>query len=403
VKSKRRIAVVLVDRANYGRLYPVMKKIQEHESLELLTIVSGSMLLEKFGLPVRVVRQDGFNVDAEVHIEMEGSYPVTMAKSIGIAVMEFATILNSLKPDLLLVIGDRYEALGATLSAAYQNIPIAHIQGGEISGSIDESARHAISKFAHFHFVSTTRSADYLTRMGEQRETIFLTGCPSGDVIKMMDKTLSSDVFQAGVGSEVNPKKPYLLVILHPVTTEYGSEEDQAQILLDALDEIAYPTIWLWPNIDAGSDHISKILRRFRKFHENHWLRLIKGFPPPIFEGVLYNAKLAIGNSSSFVRDASFLGTPVVLVGDRQHGREMAENVICVDFAKEAVLEACHTQLANGRYPASTLYGKGDAASKIVEKLAEIDLYLQKRLCYWEDEIKRQSTGSDSINGSSEN
>ncbi len=383
--SKRRIAVVLIDRANYGRLKPVMKKIQQHPDLELSTIVSGSMLLEKFGLPIRLVEEDGFNVDAKIHIEMEGSYPVTMAKSIGIAVMEFSSVLHMMMPDTLLVIGDRYEALAAVLAASYQNIPVAHIQGGEVSGSIDECARHAISKFAQFHFPSTQRSAEYLIRMGEHPDTVFMSGCPSGDVIRHMDKNLPDDLFEAGVGAEIKPKDNYILVLCHPVTTEYGEEEDQTQAILDALEELEHPTIWQWPNIDAGSDHISKILRRYRKLHADQWLRLVKGFPPEQYEALLSRAKVAVGNSSSFVRDSSFLGTPVVLVGNRQQGRETADNVMAVSANKNDILAACRHQLKHGHYAPSTLYGDGHAAEKIANKLAEIKPYAQKRLHYVEE------------------
>jgi len=179
---RRKVCVVLVDRANYGRLKPVLRAIAARPELELQVIAAGTMVLERFHQPVQIVRDDGFPVDGEIYIELEGSTPATMAKSVGFGILEFASEFQRLKPDLILLIGDRYEALAATIAAAFMNICIAHIQGGEVSGSIDESTRHAITKFSHFHFPSTLRSAEYLVRMGERPETILAVGCPSSDI-----------------------------------------------------------------------------------------------------------------------------------------------------------------------------------------------------------------------------
>jgi UDP-hydrolysing UDP-N-acetyl-D-glucosamine 2-epimerase len=381
-RRRRRIAVVLVDRANYGRMKPVMSAIAGEPALELLTIASGTMLLDRFGTPVRLVRADGFSVDAEIHVEIEGSNPVTMAKSVGMAVIEFASVLNMLRPDLLLVIGDRYEALAAAIAAGYMNIPIAHIQGGEVSGSIDEPARHAITKFAQFHFPATARAADYLVRMGEHPQTVFNVGCPSGDIIRALDRSLPADTFAAGVGGRIDREQPFCLVIFHPITTSYERNEDQAEEVLAAVESLGVQTVWLWPNIDAGSDQISRALRRYRERNSDHWVHFVKGFAPELFLSVLANAALAVGNSSSFVRDSTFLGTPVVLVGDRQNGRERGANALAVACQRDAIRTACLAQLAHGRYPPSTLYGDGHAAARIAAHLARVDLYRQKHLSY---------------------
>src|SRR5882672_11292547 len=181
---RRKVCVVLVDRANYGRLKPVMQAIADHPKLELQVLAAGTMVLERFDQPVRIVRADGFPVDGEIYIELEGSTPATMAKSVGFGMVEFASEFQRLKPDLVLVIGDRYEALAAAIAAAYMNICIVHIQGGEVSGSIDESTRHAITKFAQFHFPSTRRAAHYLFRMGEDPNHILGIGCPSSDIAR---------------------------------------------------------------------------------------------------------------------------------------------------------------------------------------------------------------------------
>jgi UDP-hydrolysing UDP-N-acetyl-D-glucosamine 2-epimerase len=389
--SRRKICVVLVDRANYGRLKPVMQAISARPELELQVLAAGTMLLERFHQPVQVVRRDGFSVDGEIYIELEGSTPATMAKSVGFGMVEFASEFQRLKPDLVLLIGDRYEMLAAAIAAAYMNICIAHIQGGEVSGSIDESARHAITKFAHFHFPSTQRSAEYLARMGENPDTILAVGCPSSDIARKLDRTLAPEVVNTGgSGALIDVAKPFLLVLFHPTTTEYGGEQRQMDEVLESLRRLQIQTILLWPNIDAGADHISKAIRIFRDRTKPTWLRTLTNLPPEHYLKVLANTACAIGNSSSFVRDASLLGTPVVLVGSRQEGREIGEHVLPVAPVAAEVVTAAQAQLAHGRYAPSTLYGDGYVAERIAEMLVHLTPYPQKRLHYVYDGVNGQ-------------
>ena len=381
--TARKVCVVLVDRANYGRLKPVMEAIGNHPRLQLQVLAAGTMVLERFHHPVQVIRQDGFEVDGEIYIELEGSTPVTMAKSIGFGVVEFASEFQRLKPDLVLLIGDRYEALAAAIAAAYMNICIAHIQGGEVSGSIDESTRHAITKFAHFHFPSTQRSAEYLIRMGENPGTILAVGCPSSDIAQNLNRTLSEEIVNTGgSGPTINIRKPFLLVIFHPTTTEYGDEHRQMNEILTALNILKMQTLLLWPNIDAGADHISKAIRVFRDQTQQKWLRTITNLSPENYLKVLSNASCAIGNSSSFVRDASYFGTPVVLAGARQDGREIDDHVMPVPIAAGDIVAAVRAQFTHGRYRPSILYGDGRVAERISEALASLVPYVQKRLHY---------------------
>jgi UDP-hydrolysing UDP-N-acetyl-D-glucosamine 2-epimerase len=382
-KTKRRICVVLVDRANYGRMWPVMKEIRSRKNLELLVLCTGTMLLERFGRAERVVEQDGFKIDSRVFIEVEGSSPVTMAKSIGLGVMEFANEFQRLQPDVVLLIGDRYEALAASIAAAYMNIKIAHIQGGEVSGSIDESARHAITKFSQIHFPSTLRSAKYIYKMGEKEGSIHFVGCPAGDYIRKLDDSLPDDLLKkAGVGADFDINGPFFLVIYHPVTTDYGKELNKVKELIEALAALKHPTLWLWPNIDAGSDDISKAIRFFREHNRAEWLHLVKNLDPSIFQKCLKRTVCAIGNSSSFIRDSTFSGTPVVIVGNRQIGRETAENVMVVEPKRDSILVAVNQQLTHGRYSPSDLYGTGEAAKKICDVLSADLPEQQKRLDY---------------------
>jgi UDP-hydrolysing UDP-N-acetyl-D-glucosamine 2-epimerase len=374
---------VLVDRANYGRLKPIMEAIRESPRLEIQVLAAGTMVLERFEQPVRVVRKDGFHIDGEVYIELEGSTPATMSKSVGFGVVEFAGEFQRLKPDLVLIIGDRYEALSAAIAAAYMNLPIVHLQGGEVSGSIDESARHAISKFAHFHLPATEQAKQFLLRMGEKPETILGVGCPSSDLARKLDRRLDPAVLKAqGHGTTIDVNRPFMLVVFHPTTTEYGGERGQMDNLLLALGELRSQALLLWPNIDAGSDHISKAIRDFRNRHDVSWLRTVTNLTPEDYLRVLANTSCAIGNSSSFVRDAGYFGTPVVLVGDRQRFRECDRNVVRVAPETQAIVSAVRMQLAHGRYPASTLYGDGYVSERFVEQLECLTPYVQKHLSY---------------------
>jgi UDP-hydrolysing UDP-N-acetyl-D-glucosamine 2-epimerase len=328
---------------------PVMQAIAAHPALELQVLAAGTMVLERFQQPVKIVRQDGFDVHGEIYME-----------------------------------------LAAALAAAYMNLCIAHIQGGEVSGSIDESARHAISKFAHYHFPSTARSAVYLQRMGERPDTILAIGCPSSDIARCLDCTLTPEVVNtSGSGAYIDVSRPFLLVVFHPTTTEYGSEYQQMEALLTALNVVQCPTIVLWPNIDAGSDHVSKAIRVLRDLLKPTWLRTLTNLEPEQYLKVLTRTACAVGNSSSFVRDAGFFGTPVVLVGRRQDGRERDEHVTPVPPETDAIVNAIRAQLAHGRYAPSTLYGDGRVAARLADALARLTPYVQKRLHYIVDEAEQ--------------
>lgn len=382
----RRICVVLVDRANYGRLKPVMMAIREQPRLELMVMCGGSMVLERFDRPVEVVRRDGFRIDAEVYMELEGSTPATMAKSVGFGVVEFASELQRLRPDFVLLIGDRYEALAAAIAAAFMNLPVIHLQGGEVSGSIDESTRHAISKFAHYHFPATQQSREFLVRMGERPETILGVGCPSSDIARTLDRTLRPEIFNArGSGTTIDATKSYLLVVFHPTTTQFGGERREMEELLAGLDAHRIQTLLLWPNIDAGSDHISKAIRVFRDRATSSWMRTLTNLTPDDYLRVLAGAACAVGNSSSFVRDAGFFGTPVVQVGSRQHGREAGPHVTWVEAQAAAVADGVRRQLAHGRYEPCTIYGDGHVSDRLARALLTIEPYRQKRLTFTDE------------------
>ena len=377
----RRVLAVLVDRANYGRMKPVLSQLNLDPEVELQVMCTGTMVLPRFGNVVEDVVRDGFTVTSRVFMEIEGSNTTTMSKSIGLGIVQFSTELERIAPDIVLVIGDRYEALGVTISAAYMNLPIAHIQGGEVSGSIDESCRHAITKFSHLHFPSTRRARDYIIRMGESAESVHHVGCPAGDYIKSLSNDLRTSDIAGGLGAVIDPQKPFLLVIVHPVTTGPNIRLKVTE-LLQALDQINMPTIWMWPNVDAGADNISAAIRTFREKRHPNWLYLAKHFTPEVYQKLLKTTSCAIGNSSSFIRDTTFSGTPVVLVGDRQTGREKGKNLIEAEFSESSLLDAIKLQLNHGKYADDFLYGDGNASEKIVYELKNFNPRVQKTLSY---------------------
>jgi UDP-hydrolysing UDP-N-acetyl-D-glucosamine 2-epimerase len=378
-----KIAVVLVDRANYGRLKPVMAQMRSRPNIEMQVVCAGTMLLDRFGKAKQVVLEDGFPVDEEVYLEIDGSLPATMTKSIGLGIIEFSSAFRKLAPDFVLLIGDRYEALAAAIAAAYQNICLIHLQGGEVTGSIDEATRHAITKLSHYHFPATKRSGRYIVRMGEDPKTVFPFGCPSADVVASAAADIPAErIADAGVGAPIDFGKPYLLALFHPVTTEFADAEAQMEQLLLALRETGAQIVLLWPNIDAGSDSVSGAIRRFREFNREIPLRAFKNFEPEDYIPLLRQAACCVGNSSSFVREASFVGTPVVLVGSRQDGREWSEAVRRVEPVRQAIAEAIRAQLAHGKYPASELYGKPGVSARIVDQILTLKPYSQKKLAY---------------------
>ena len=382
--AKRDVCIVVNSRANYGRIVSVMKAVREHPKLDLQLILGASALLSRFGSLGERVEADGFRPIAMVHTIIEGETPTTMAKSTGLAIIELATQFENLRPDVVLTVADRFETMATAVAASYMNIPLAHTQGGEVTGSIDESVRHAITKLAHAHFPATELAAKNIIRMGEDPATVFLTGCPSIDAIASLDLSLPPDIFDRyrGIGGDLDPSQPYLVVLQHPVTTEYGHGLHQINETLEAITALGMQTVWLWPNVDAGSDEISKGLRVYRERKNPRNVHFYKNFSVEDYARLIHNCACLIGNSSSSLREGAFLGVPSVNIGTRQSGRERGTNVIDVDYDAGQIERAVRRQMAAGRYQRSSLFGDGTAGAKIADILANIDFRIQKRLAY---------------------
>jgi UDP-hydrolysing UDP-N-acetyl-D-glucosamine 2-epimerase len=384
VNRKRRVCVVINNRANYGRIKSALRAIRTQPGLELQIIVGSSALLDRYGDAWQVIEKDGFPISARFYSVVEGENPVTMAKSTGLAIMELATLFDQLKPDIVLTIADRFETMATAVAASYMNIAVAHTQGGEITGSIDESVRHAVSKLAHLHFPATKVAAEYLLRMGECPDSVYWVGCPSIDIVAEIDLTLPAGLLEhyGGVGAPIDMRAPYLVVLQHPVTTEYGRGLDQIRHTLEAVSRVDMQAIWLWPNVDAGSDDISRGLRIHRERHPQSRIRFFKNFSVEDYARLTKNSACQVGNSSSALREGAFLGVPAVNIGTRQRGREHGENVIDVEYDAGEIEAAIRRQLDHGHYTRSTLFGDGQAGRKIADILANAKMRIQKQLTY---------------------
>jgi UDP-hydrolysing UDP-N-acetyl-D-glucosamine 2-epimerase len=388
---KRKICVVVASRANYARIKSVLRAVQEHPALELQLIVAASALLERFGTALDVIEQDGFKPDANVRLIIEGENPATMAKSTGLGLLELPTLFEMLEPDLVVTVADRFETISTAIAAAYMNIPVVHTQGGEVSGSIDESVRHAVTKLAHVHFPATELSRQRVIAMGEDPSFVFNLGCPSIDLVAQTDLRTRADVLQEldahGVGSHVDPTRPYLLMMQHPVTTEFGASFDQINETLDAVAAVGMQALVFWPNVDAGSEQVSKGIRLFREKGRANGFHFFRNLPAETFVRLMAHADVMVGNSSAGLREGAFLGVPVVTVGTRQRNRERGHNVIEVDHDAATIADAIRTQLDRGPYGSDHRFGSGTAGERIAEVLATVEPTIQKVLRFSDPEL----------------
>jgi UDP-hydrolysing UDP-N-acetyl-D-glucosamine 2-epimerase len=383
----RKVCIFIGSRANYSSIKSVMRAVRAHPDLELQLVVGASALLDRFGSVVDVIEADGFKPNARVTMIVEGETPATMAKSTGLGLLELPTMFELLKPDVVLSVGDRFETMSTAIAAAYMNIPLAHTMGGEISGTIDESIRHAVTKLAHLHFPANAAAGERIVRMGEDPGTVHVVGCPRIDLVSEIARAHDGIphaewLDREGVGSHIDVSRPFLLVNQHPVTTEYGQGKDQIWETLMALEELRMPTIMLWPNADAGSEDIATGMRTFREKRKPEYIRFYKNFPIETYVRLMLLCACTVGNSSAPIREGAFLGVPAVNIGTRQAGRDRGPNVVDVGYGRDAILDGIRRQLAHGRYASDPLYGDGAAGPRIADALARAPLSVQKRLVF---------------------
>lgn len=384
--NKRKICIVITARPSYSRIRSALQAIEEHSELELQLVIAGSALLDRYGNAADFIRKDGFEAAAKVYMVLEGENPTTMAKTTGIGLMELTNVFYNLQPDAVITIADRFETIATSIAAAYQNIPLVHIQGGEVTGSIDEKVRHANTKLADIHLVSNEEARERVIRLGEDPEMVINTGCPSIDLASEIEdeEKLNFDPLEkyGGVGKNINWKDGYLVVMQHPVTSEYEKAREHIMETLYAVRDSGIPAFWFWPNVDAGSDGTSNGIRTFREQQNPENIHFFKNMDSLDFLRLLRHSKMIIGNSSAGIRECSYLGVPAIDIGSRQHRRLKAENVIHSGYDRKEILSKINELAESGSFASSTIYGKGDSGKRIADILAKIELRSHKSIQY---------------------
>lgn len=384
--SKKKICVVITARPSYSRIKTAVSAIQNHPELELQLVVAASALLDRYGTAVNYIERDGFTIAAKVFNVLEGENLTAQAKTTGLGILELSSVFERLAPDAVVTVADRFETMSTAIAAAYMNIPLIHVQGGEVTGNIDEKVRHAITKLADLHLVASEDARQRVIKMGEYPQNVINTGCPSIDIAAgvLGSENLDFDPFvkYGGVGEMINMKDGYLVVMQHPVTTEYGDSRQHIEETLHAIYNSNLPTFWFWPNVDAGADGTSKGIRSFREKNKDNHIHFFKNMEPLDFLKLLYHSKCLIGNSSVGIRECAFLGVPVVNIGSRQAGRERSANIYDVGYDRESIQNAIKKQLDSGRYPSANIYGDGKSGERIAEEIKAWKTTFDKRISY---------------------
>ena len=384
---KRKVCVVVTARPSYARIKTALRAIDDHPDLELQLVVAASALLDRYGAAVGIMERDGFVPAARVFNVVEGENLISAPKTTGLGMLELSTVFLTLQPDIVVTVADRYETMATAVSAAYLNIPLAHVQGGEVTGNIDEKVRHAVTKLADYHFVTSEGAKRRVLRLGEMEDAVFNTGCPSIDLAREVaesSRDIRFDPYEkyGGVGSRLDLSKGYLVVLQHPVTTEHEQAREQALATLRAVDALQIPTLWFWPNVDAGSDETSGAIRAYRENTPPKYIHFFKNMEPEDFLRLLLGARCLVGNSSVGIRECSYLGVPVVNIGSRQDRRDRGSNVIDAPYSTPAIKAAIERWLASARPATDTVYGGGNAGRQIADLLAKVPLRFHKTIAY---------------------
>ncbi len=382
--SQRKIAVITGTRATYGYNRGVMQLIKKSAELELAVIVTGMHLLPEFGLTVREVERDNVPIVARVDMMIGGDTPAAWSKSLGVCIQNLTQVYEMIRPEIVLVSGDRGEMLAATVAAVYMNIPVAHIQSGDLSGHIDGSARHAITKLCHIHFPSCEDSAHRVEKLGEEPWRIFDVGAPQLDELIHGDK-LSKDELANLLN--LDGDEPILVVLQHPVLAEVDKAYDQIVETMEAIKDVGSQTLVIYPNNDAAGQ---RIIDGIREYEELPFVSSIPNLERKAFMSLIANASLIIGNSSSGILEAPSFKLAAVNIGNRQRGRLQASNVINAPYDRKEIADAIQHALVSEEFHGQleecvNPYGDGHSSERIVKILGEIEIgerLLDKQMTY---------------------
>jgi GDP/UDP-N,N'-diacetylbacillosamine 2-epimerase (hydrolysing) len=380
----RRVVYLTGTRADYGLFSQALRRIEEHPDLKIELIITAMHLAPEFGSTASLVEKDGFRVAARVETLLAGDSGGSMARAIGLGIIGLTQAMESIRPDILILLGDRGEQLAGAISAAHLNIVIAHVHGGEVSGTIDESVRHAITKLAHIHFPSTQENAQRILKMGEDPDRIHVVGAPGLDYLRCVEPL---EPAQIEADLDLDLSRTVLLMTQHPVTTEVEAAAGQMRTTLEAVKAVGVQTVISYPNADSGGREMIRVLREYEPLP---FVRVRPSLGQRRYVSLLRYASAMIGNSSSGIIEAPFFGLPVVNIGTRQRGRQRAENVLDVPHNQDAIEKAIRTALTDSDFVqqarhCTNPYGDGRAGERIAQTLAQTRLdrgILQKRLTY---------------------
>jgi len=371
------VVAVVTSRSQYARVKTALQALSGDDRIKLYIIASGGALVHRFGDISGIMKESGLEIDKKIQTLLESGDPVAQAKTTGMGLVEYATAFEEFNPDVMLTSGDRHETMASTLAASYLNIPVVHLEGGEITGSIDDKVRHATTKMADYHMVSTKRGKKIVQQLGEPTNRIYRTGCPSielaENIIQERRNRYDPQTEYGGVGDTVDVSKDYIVVQYHPLPTEYDSNYDKTQELIKAYDQLDMQAFWFWPNMDAGTDQVSKAIREYREHQDPDGVRFFISLEPHNYLTLVKNSACMVGNSSVGIRECSYFGTPTVNIGERQQSRERGPNVLDVACNADEIADGIRTQLQHEAYPQSTIYGNGDAAQKITDIIAGLN------------------------------
>ncbi len=375
MSCKRRVCVSITARPSYSRIRTALEHLAKIPFIDLEIFCSGSALLDRYGRIVDLIRSDGFNVTEELFTYVEGNEPINMALTTANTIQATALALRRINPDLLFTIADRYETLGTAVACSYLGIPLIHVQGGEITGNIDDKVRNAVTQLADFHLVSNMHAATRVERMGGNRNTIHVTGCPSIDLARealtLPLEAIQQALHQQGV-AELSMDQDFIVVLQHPETDRHEQSFAQMSLTMDVVSHFGLPTLVFWPNVDAGADATIRAIQLFRNARSAPSVHFVQNLEGALFLRLLRQCACLVGNSSVGIRECAFLGTPVINIGHRQKGRERASNVVDCDWDTQQITVALRQQLGRERYPSSEIYGNGFAGIEIARVIGEL-------------------------------
>ena len=377
----RKVIYITGTRADYGLMKTLLDKIDTYPKLELEVIVTGMHILDEFGHTIDEIKKDDFKIH-EITSTYEKDDKKSMAVFVGDFIKNLSEKVDEIDPDFILLLGDRGEMLGGAVVGSYMSIPNVHLHGGEITSTVDEMTRHAITKLSNIHLPATDKSAERIRKMGEDPEYIHVVGAPGLDSV-LNEELLSRETLEKRYSVDLS--EPVIMVVQHPVTIEYENAGEQIRKTLDVIKKLGYRTILVYPNADAGG---RKMIEEIKKYEDLPFLTTYKNISRKDYISLLSNSDVLVGNSSSGIIESPSLGIPVVNIGTRQRGRERADNVIDVGYNKNDIKVAIEKCLFDEKFKEDIKeidnpYGDGKTSERVTEILSNISIdenLLQKKL-----------------------